>query len=678
MNVNEISRKIAETAVLSRKRGNPGTRRKIRYKNVVCAFDIETTRIPQIEQSVMYLWQFSFGLDCQVHGRTWEECEELFKLLVDSCEEDVYYVIYVHNLSYEFQFLRGIYHFTNDEVFAVKSRKVLKCEMYGHLEFRCSYLQTHLSLDNFLKQMNVENKKIAGYDYDKLRWPWTPLTDFELSYGMNDVIGLVQAIEKRMTLYGDDLYSIPLTSTGYVRREAKKAMRRIPHTVIPSIFPSIDQYIMFREAFRGGNTHANRYYSGMKLLNIRSADRSSSYPDVMVNCKFPVSRFKPVPDCSYDNIYHQIFERGKAMIMRVALSNVSLIDPMWGCPYLSKDKSRKIENGVYDNGRILSADYMETTITDIDLRIIIEEYQCDVQIIEAQQARYGKLPQPLIDLIIKLYKDKTELKGVEGEEAFYLLSKEMINACYGMMAQDPVKQSIDYENDWSEMNDDPAELLDKARKKAFLVYQWGVWVTAWARYRLEEGIRNVGWRFIYADTDSVKYLDVDGVSWEDYNNERISASTEAGAYAKDPKGITHYMGVFEDEGIYSEFATLGAKKYVYREGDGPLHVTISGVNKKKGGPELEAHGGIGAFCKRDMIFREAGGTEIKYNDDPEVKTWETEGHSIRITPNACIRPSTYSLSITAEYEEIINHAHKMLTNIKYYDKIKEKVKEDNK
>lgn len=97
--------------------------------------------------------------------------------------------------------------------------------------------------------------------------------------------------------------------------------------------------------------------------------------------------------------------------------------------------------------------------------------------------------------------------------------------------------------------------------------------------------------FVYCDTDSIKY--VGEIDWAVYNAEREESSIRSGAFANDPKGVTHYMGVYEFEGVYSEFATMGAKKYCYRhESDGPIEVTIAGVDKREGGPELERAGGI--------------------------------------------------------------------------------------
>ena len=115
----------------------------------------------------------------------------------------------------------------------------------------------------------------------------------------------------------------------------------------------------------------------------------------------------------------------------------------------------------------------------------------------------------------------------------------------------------------------------------------------------------------------------------------------------------HYMGVFEPEHDMCEFATLGAKKYCYRETpESPLCCTIAGVNKKEGAKELERNGGIDAF-KPGFIFRDAGGTESVYNDSPEIDSITIDGHTLPITSNVVIRESTYKLGITSEYMDLL-------------------------
>lgn len=607
----------------------------------------------------MYIWQWQFGPDLTVIGRTWEEFLTVVRELRDCLNGD-YLVVYVHNLSYEFQFLRGIYSFEQEEVFAVKSRKVLRCFMLDCLEFRCSYLHSNMNLDTYLTKFGVEHKKLT-LDYSKKRYPWTELSDEELAYCVNDVKGLVEALTVEMKHDGDTLYTIPLTSTGYVRRDAKKAMRKCARGYIVEQLPDYDTYKMLREAFRGGNTHANRFYSTHIIHDVSSADRSSSYPDVMLNCMFPVSKFYKMGERSYKYVLDLLKQKGKAGLFRCAFSGIRLRRQDWGCPYLAVGKCRKVTNPLQDNGRILEADYLETTLTDVDLKIVLQEYAFeDVVFMDVAYARYGRLPLELRKTIIEYYRLKTELKGVEGQELLYMKSKNKLNSLYGMCAQDPVKQDILYIlGQFTEQHEDPEGILENNNKRAFLTYAWGVWVTAWARLRLEEGlllahgdVNNPNApQFIYCDTDSVKYTGE--INWGDYNARRKADSKASGAFATDPKGETHYMGVFEMEHSMVDFCTMGAKKYVSRETyNSPLTLTVAGVSKKKGAEELERAGGIEQF-KEGFVFWDAGGLEAVYNDSPEISYWEVEGRKLAITSNVYLKPSTYTLGLSADYARLL-------------------------
>ena len=665
--------------MVKNRRGNPGGKKR-HYVGITTAFDIETTLLDDIQQSVMYIWQWQFGTDYTVIGRTWDEFLDLQSRIRKVLPDEAWLVVYVHNLAYEHCWLKGIYDFQPDEVFATASRKPVKCDMWGCFEFRCSYKLTNMSLGQFTKKMRVEHTKLSGedFDYSIKRYPWTELSETELEYCVNDVLGLVEAINALMERDGDTLQTIPLTSTGYVRRNAKRAMKNgIHHNFVHSILPDAELYVALKEAFRGGNTHASRYMAGDIVEHVHSADRSSSYPAVMCNCEFPMTQFIKLADAELNAGYiaRCIKIRHKAMLLRIRIENLRLRDRYWSCPYLSKDKCRHCDNVVdtFDNGRILSAHSIETTVTDVDLKIIMEEYTGEIVFLQGWYASYKKLPQPLIDEVIKYYREKTELKGVKGQEIYYDKAKALLNSLYGMMAQDPVKRNIVFQKagDWEEdMSVSVEELLEKSNNRAFLAYQWGVWVTAWARDALERGIRLVheteGASFVYCDTDSVKYIG--RVDWSAYNAERIAECKESGAYATDPSGNTHYMGVFETEDnpdtgyAYWQFKTLGAKKYAYieKEGEG-VHCTIAGVNKKKGGKELDQHGGLSAFDE-DFVFRDAGGTQAIYNDTPAVDHVVIEGRTLPIVSNVAILPSEYTLGITGEYERILKYCKFYLYN----------------
>ena len=247
-----------------------------------------------------------------------------------------------------------------------------------------------------------------------------------------------------------------------------------------------------------------------------------------------------------------------------------------------------------------------------------------------------------------------------------------------MMAQDPVKFSTVFQmiGDWDpDKSKTKEQLLTENNKRAFLCYQWGCWVTAWSRKMLELGIDIVEARdengkkhshFIYADTDSIKYIGE--ADFTQYNKDRIEECKHSGAWAVDPKGKKHFMGVFESEDekdtgyAYQAFRTMGAKKYAYKKHlDGPTYVTISGVNKSKGGAELDKYNGLESF-EDGFVFVEAGGTASVYSDDPAIKTYTIDGHDIKITPNISIIPSTYTLGITGEYDRIIRYSKNYIDN----------------
>lgn len=648
---------ISNTRNQRRKKGNQGKRNNKRiYKDLLCAFDIETTNDRESLQAFMYVWQFQIN-DVTVMGRTWNEFITFLERIKDELKSEEYIVIFVHNLSFEFQFLRGIYNFNKEEVFAIDSRKVLKCEMFNHFELRCSYLQTNMSLSEFTHKMGVQDVKLSGddFDYSVARYPWTPLTDLELQYCINDVKGLVEAMRIQMDLEQDTFYTLPLTSTGYIRRDVKAAMRHFNRQELKDMLPDYNVFEMLREAFRGGNTHANRYYSNVILNDVHSNDYASSYPNVQINCRFPMSPWLREDGMDLDRCLLKIYKHKRACLMRINLFNVRLKDPMWGAPYLAKAKCRNIKNCENDNGRVLSAEYLETTLTDIDFKILLQEYEFDwIEFTDFYHSRYGLLPKQLRETVLEYFRRKTELKGVEGQELYYMKLKNKLNSVYGMSVQSPVKQSIDFINDFIDRQDDERELLAAANKKAFMSYAWGVWTTAHARWELEEAISICGDRFVYCDTDSVKYIGE--LDFDSFNAKKKRRSEENGAVATDPKGVRHYLGIMEHDADYIEFATMGAKKYAYRYPDGKLGITIAGVNKTKGAVELERAGGLKAF-KEGFVFKEAGGTESIYNDEPEIKDITREGKEIPITANLFIKESEYTLGITAEYARILENAN---------------------
>ena len=672
----------------------------------------------------MYIWQLQIGLDITIIGRTWDEFLQL--------KEDLKYylggvrlVTYVHNLSYEYVFLSGIHHFAPEDVFCTEPRDILYCEM-SPFEFRCSYRLSNMSLDQFTRQMKVEHVKLSGeeFDYNKKRYPWTRLSRKEIAYATHDVIGLVEAVMQLMKNEGDTLYSIPQTSTGYVRRDEKKAMKTFNWSTMSRMIPEFEIHKYLRRAFRGGNTHADRHFVGQILHDVHSWDMASAYPSAMINKEFPMGRwYEPDPSkYSKEFLDDLINRRHKAVIMKVAFKDIHLKDPRWPVPYLSYDKCDNVtlvheeelrhmkwngQKGRYieiamDNGRILAAKALECVITDIDLQIISEEYEWDeeygMKIEYIAFSTYDRLPDQIRKTVMEYYNRKTTLKGVEGSEFMYDMSKRKLNAIYGGTVMDPIRIQYFYDDSDHNMEETfgvpyrsgfvedkesgiPVEeqfeeyergQYEKAVRWPYQSYAWGVWVTCYCRARLESGIKCVyeaGQReleetgrirthFVYCDTDSIKFIgnaDIGAL-----NDPYIQEAQKNEAFAVDPKGKTHYLGVYEYEGCYPRFITWGSKKYVYEDAKNELHITIAGVNKKEGAKELAEAGGIDRlkpdeFGRPRFVFKRSGGVDAVYNDRPEVKEIRIGDHVIPITSNVYLEPHAYTLSVTDDFNWIIGH-----------------------
>ena len=695
----EICEKAADIieAIPEQKRNIPRRKgqKEYHYRDCICAFDIETTNDKEIEESFMYIWQFCIyrhGTHRVILGRTWEQFRVLMQAISRRLGDKEYVMVYIHNADFEFTFLTSVFKFSTEDVFCLDKRRVARFVIDKHIEFRCSHKLTNLSLATFTKQMGVKHRKLDGekFDYSVYRTPGRALKRYELNYCINDVLGLCEAVEEKIKREGDDLYSVCLTATGYIRRECKKEFTKLHYKWRRSIQPDYELLEALKQAFRGGNVHGNRLYALDIQENVHSADRSSSYPEVIINHEFPGGRMWHIGPISWSHMRELLEEKHLALLMKIRIWGLKLKDDLCSNPYLPSAKIIGISNHtvpdfdkltkrkqkqalIYeDNGRVLAirpGEFVEYAITDVDLRIICSLYEWDyIEIFDSWGTTYKPLPQCIRDLTIKHYRGKTGYKGVEGMDAIYLASKERLNSIYGMMCQNPVRPSIVYDQDakpdedcYKEAQKDKKELLESYSKKGFLPYQWAVWVTAWSRYELQRGIRNVesqGGVVLYVDTDSVKYMDEGHeISWDEYNREKIALAEKTGAYADDPKGERHYMGVFEYEGKSDRWVFAGAKKYV-GEKKGKLEITIAGVPKKKGAAELQRKGGIDAFSL-EFMFEDAG-LAVKYNDHSDHYI-ERNGETIHITNNMYLYKDTYIVGIEDNYERAINIAKQVLT-----------------
>lgn len=585
------------------------TNKKVTYLNIESAFDIETTSyINNGEKSAfMYIWMFGLGLGKDIfYGRTWEE-------LLDLCERLQHYfglnenrrlVIYVHNLGYEFQFMCNYFKWEN--VFAINERKPIKALCSYGIEFRDSYILSGYSLANTAKNLTTHKvRKLEGdLDYSLIRHHSTQLTDKELGYCSNDIEIILAYINEQIEQY-DDITKIPLTNTGRVRKYVKDACYYTSSNhrksnrgkyqryrqIMADLTLDKPTYIQLKRAFMGGFTHSNPNHTNKTLNDVASIDLTSSYPTVMLADKFPMSRAKELNITSVE-------ELKKAMSLYCLVFDLKLEglrNTLKYESYISESKCFKMIKPVVNNGRVYDAELIETTITDVDFNIIEKVYEWDkISIANVRGFVKAYLPKSIIESILNLYQDKTTLKGVEGKEVEYLLSKGMLNSVYGMCVTDVVKDEHVFNETWGVERVDVDEKIDEYNKSKnrFLFYPWGIWVTAYARRNLWTAILNIGDDYIYSDTDSIKMLNFDSHKEyvEKYNKhigkkladmmEHYKLNVDLLA-PKTIQGKAKPLGIWEFEGNYSHFKTLGAKRYLVKE-NGEFHLTVAGLSKKNG------------------------------------------------------------------------------------------------
>lgn len=590
--------------------------KKMKYFNVPCAFDIETTSFYAACEKVAIMYEWTFGIfGAVIIGRTWDEFITMIKTIVDELDltKEKRLIIYVHNLAFEFQFLRK--YFVWESVFAVKSRTPVYCLTTSGIEFRCSYLLSGYSLAKVAENLHhTDIKKLVGdLDYNLLRHSKTPLTSEEIGYCVNDVKIILAYIAEKIEQDGD-IAKIPLTKTGYVRtycrnqcfyepdKPRKKSFKRMRYKEMMQYMNiDLNEYIQLKRAFQGGFTHANAFFSGKELTDVTSYDFTSSYPAVMIAEKFPMSKSEEIVIESKEDLEKNL----KLYCCLFDIEFTNLQATVLYENYISFSHCWKIEQPYQvNNGRVVNAAVLRTTLTEQDYFIIKRFYTWDsIKIKHFRRYKKGYLPKDFILAILQLYKDKTTLKGVAEKEIEYLKSKEMLNSCYGMSVTDPVREDNIYTDHWLEKNEKPEpnipELLDKYNNNPgrFLFYPWGVWVTAYARKNLFTGIMELKTDYIYSDTDSIKARNMtEHLEYIRKYNENIIKKLEYAAeyhgfskdllYPETIKGEKKPLGVWDFDGHYARFKTLGAKRYMTENDRGQVNITVAGLNKKIAVPFL--------------------------------------------------------------------------------------------
>ena len=597
----------------------------------------------------------AFGLNMiTLYGHNPKDLAECLQRIRENIEADTM-PVYVHNLAYDWQFMRQFLFErfdTPDKQLNVKSHTPLFIHFSNGIMLKDSYLLSQKSLEKWANDLDVLHKKAVGkWNYDNIRTQQDEFTPDELKYIENDTLALCECIDKTLEVLHKSIATIPYTATGIPRNDIiALARENNGKELFLKLVSDYNLYISHMEnCFHGGYTHGNRFFIEVTIDEIVSClDFTSSYPFVMLTRKYPMGNFLPIADVTPDHIIRNMDDF--AFMFRLTLINVRLKDRAYPMPPLQYSKCTKCVDELLDNGRILRAGMIEIYLTEIDFQIIYDRYDFDlIKINDCYFCKKDYLPRWFTDYICQLFKDKCTLKGKDPQN--YMISKGKLNSCFGMCVQKPISEEIEEDYQTGEYNiaddfDSEYEYNKYVKNyRKVLPYQWGIWVTSYAFENLFK-LGGMAKEWIYTDTDSVYSIGWNEEAVKAYNDNCLQQLKANGYGAVEYEGKCYILGQAVLDGEYTEFRILGAKRYCGRsKADEKLHITVAGVPKK------------GAECLNDNInnftkgFCFSGKQTGKlqhtylYGDIRQDQYGNWLADSINLSPCDYILDNAYSLDI---------------------------------
>ena len=570
----------------------PG-RNSCTYSDCIIMLDTESSKKStdgSIEENHIVAWTisiraFHFNI-CTLYGNKPSQCMECIENIISHLAGEKHF-FYCHNLSWDYVFLRRF--LFNKFGFPIhqlntKPHFPIYLEFNNGLILRDSLILAQRKLERWALDMDIEHKKAVGsWDYDLIRNQDHIFTQEELHYIENDTLAGVECIDKLLESLNKKIYSIPWTATGIPRDEVRKRGKlHNGNSHFKKLLLSFEQQMIMEKLFHGGYTHANRLYYNDTVFGVIDAyDFASSYPYCMLTEKFPAEKFTPLPDKSIERILNDV---ENAYFFKLIMIDVKLKNELFPMPYLQFSKCVKTINAKVDNGRILSCDYAEIWLTELDLEILVDQYDIRQHICTNVYAAYKDyLPRWFTDYIFELYEQKTKLKGED--KVLYNIAKGKLNSLYGLTVQKPIANTINenYETGEFYLDEeiDPKEEYEKFCKRVnnVLNYQIGVWTTAAAAKNLFQLGKCAG-VWLYSDTDSCYGMNWNIEKLNEYNHNCMEKLIKNGYGPVIHNNRQYWLGVAEHDGRYTQFKGIHSKCYCCRSADdGELRITVAGVPK---------------------------------------------------------------------------------------------------
>lgn len=642
-----------------------GGKHPLTYIHIPMAFDIETNS--QEHSASVYIWQFGLGHSV-IMGRTLPEFINLLDMIDEwiGAEDYCKIKVWVHNLPFEFQFLRGYLNISAEDCFLKTKRSILFFN-YRHFQFSCSMAMTNMSLAKLADTYTNTQKCKGDLDYTMLRNTKTQLTEQELKYCHNDVLILLEYSEY---YYKEFILNktTPLTQTAIlnnlVKAEFKEWLKefsddRIIKAHLKKCWQTYDFYKFMRTiVYRGGFVHANELAVGYTFQpedNVYSYDFTSSYPYCLFAEYFP-EEFYQIENPTIE-LLDKMCET-HCVAFSCTFKNIRAKE--YGISLESESKCVFSGNYDLDNGRVRFAECMQTAMCELDYASYKEFYMWDsMEIHKMFVSERHFMAEYVVRPMLGLAVEKTRLKN---QGLPYMIPKQKLNSIYGLTVKSVNEERVLYNGQWI---NEPSLDWDKTTN-GFLLPYWGIWVSGHARRNLVSSIYKLavkGYAVLYSDTDSIKILNFDEGAKQvidEYNeqayNKMLQAKERYKISDEDFEAISEF-GQFDCEGQMLQFKTLGAKRYVYQH-----------YNKKKGKMEYKQtiaglpEGALEEYAnEREIDIFEAftDGVHIpicgklcsKYFDEPT--STEIDGEYIFTPTGISLLPTDFTMTINGTWKEYL-------------------------
>jgi len=570
-------------------------RKDLAFSPYIAALDIEYSHFSP------YLWSFCFDTGKAVHGRNWDDLKDFFKMLIDrlSLSPAHKLLIIVPNLPEFFDYTKKILPYDPEPTIAKSHREILLIQAYKCIQFHCYEAYREAPT---IKDMEAEGIVIPRIDHEALS-ELSELSQDEIDYSENQVYYITTFFRDELNRrFEGSIAKLALTKTARIERligkeqskQVNKSRCNIKSQII-KMNPMSSEWgrgfllPLLHKAFFGGVSFFEEGVIDKELWDVINADFSSAYIARMVLDKFPMSKFQDLPR---PKSWKELLQRPYslyAMLITFEAANVELrpggfafLPSSLRHSYTDIDSEEELRDNIQKTSstRIKKAAILRMTLTDIDFRLFVENYTGEIHLLNITGAKYGYLPDYLLNVIVQLYRSKATAKeklhtleelGLDtpDEQLAYERIKSEPARLYGIFTKNPIHKKFIYDTARQDIRCIDEQYISEQQKFKPVIYQWGVWTTAlvrkhiaYLRRKLKAAPEDKKIQVISGDTDCVNFTGDAAEIIAEYNdNINRLIEKRAGSIGCDPADLKE-LGCLTTK-KYKLYKVTGLKQYCY-------------------------------------------------------------------------------------------------------------------